>query len=109
MKEALIRNIHIPFSGPDAQYMRLIHSSVNFLCLSIVCALKQQTFSSALCASQTSVLKYTLCKICWVVGSVWLQFQQFNYLKTKHNLLYIRTHSVQHSKHFPPRLFKERT
>jgi len=39
MKEALIRNIHVPFFGPVAQYMRLIYSSVNFFGLFSVCAL----------------------------------------------------------------------
>jgi len=29
---------------------------------------------------------------------------KFNPLKTKRNLLYIRSQSVPHSKHFPPRL-----
>jgi len=37
-------------------------------------------------------------------GTVLAQVSDFNLLKTKRNLLYIRNQSVPRCKHFPPRL-----
>jgi hypothetical protein len=56
MKEGMRRNIHVLLPDANAQYMRLILSTVNFLLLVIVCTLIRQTLLSVICKARILVV-----------------------------------------------------